>query len=46
MLDIIFLLIFLGMVLAPCMVGLHIYTTDRPMDDPDEMLKGATGTGD
>ena len=40
--DITILIIFLAMVLVPCMVGLHIYTTDRPLDEPDEMLKGAT----
>ena len=46
MLDIIFLFIFFAMVLSPCMVGLHIYTTDRPMDDSDEMLTGATTSRD
>ncbi len=42
--DFTILIIFLTMVLAPCMVGLHIYTTDRPVDESDEMLKGATTT--
>ena len=42
--DITILIIFLAMVLTPCMVGLHIYTTDRPIDESDEMLKGATTT--